>query len=165
MEKLFKGYLLFGKKSDVHGNERKKYSWTYRHRIVSNVAFLTDLSDHLNKLNIKLQGQKQITTADVYDCTKACKCELMLWVMLSNANFVVSMQLSIGILVDFMSLQSLRNHRGWKNIQIYVWVYMQSFVVDYKNFGFRKEVCFFAKWKSTNLHCGQDWQMIIFSRF
>ena len=63
---------------------------------ISNLAFLTDLTDHLNMLNRSLQGPKQVITI-MYDCVKAFKCKLLLWrKQLENGNFA-----------HFKTLQSL----------------------------------------------------------
>ena len=63
---------------------------------ISNLAFLTDLADHLNTLNRSLQGPKQVITI-MYDCVKAFKCKLLLWrKQLENGNFA-----------HFKTLQSL----------------------------------------------------------
>ena len=40
-----------------------------------NLAFLTDITDHLNALNLKLQGKKQIIT-QMYDNVKSFKVKL-----------------------------------------------------------------------------------------
>ena len=63
---------------------------------ISNLAFLTDLADHLNTLNRSLQGPKQLITI-MYDSVKAFKCKLLLWrKQLENGNFA-----------HFKTLQSL----------------------------------------------------------
>ena len=63
---------------------------------ISNLAFLTDLADHLNTLNRSLQGPKQVITI-MYDSVKAFKCKLLLWrKQLENGNFA-----------HFKTLQSL----------------------------------------------------------
>ena len=65
-------------------------------KFIADLAFLTDLTDHLNTLNLTLQGPKQVITS-MYDCVKSFKCKLSLW----------SKQLALGNLVHFKTLQSL----------------------------------------------------------
>jgi len=45
---------------------------------LSDLAFLTDITQHLNTLNLQLQGPKQAITL-MYDCIKNFKCKLSLW--------------------------------------------------------------------------------------
>ena len=55
---------------------------------ISNLAFLTDVTDHLNDLNIKLQGKDQIIT-QMYDHVKSFKVKLRLWnKQICNGNFI-----------------------------------------------------------------------------
>ena len=61
-----------------------------------NLAFLTDITDHLNALNLKLQGKKQIIT-QMYDNVKSFKVKLRLWMK----------QLGEGNLAHFSTLNSL----------------------------------------------------------
>ena len=63
---------------------------------ISNLAFLTDITQHLNELNVKLQGTKQVIT-EMYDSVKAFKCKLSLW----------AKQLTEGNIVHFSALQSI----------------------------------------------------------
>jgi hypothetical protein len=63
---------------------------------ISNLAFLTDITQHLNELNVKLQGTKQVIT-EMYDSVKAFKCKLSLW----------AKQLTDGNIVHFSALQSI----------------------------------------------------------
>ena len=44
-----------------------------------NLAFLSDITHHLNELNLKLQGKKQIITK-MYDYVKTFKVKLRLWI-------------------------------------------------------------------------------------
>ena len=44
-----------------------------------NLAFLSDITHHLNELNLKLQGKKQII-AQMYDHVKSFKVKLRLWI-------------------------------------------------------------------------------------
>ncbi len=54
---------------------------------VSKLAFLTDLTDPLNVLNLKLQGPKQLITM-MYDSVKSFKGKLLLWAkQLAGRNF------------------------------------------------------------------------------
>lgn len=62
-----------------------------------NLAFLTDIMDHLNGLNLKLQGKKQIIT-QMYDNVKSFKVKLRLWMK----------QVGEGNLVHFPTLNSLQ---------------------------------------------------------
>ena len=62
-----------------------------------NLAFLSDITHHLNKLNLKLQGKKQIIT-QMYDHVKLFKVKLRLWIK----------QLGKGNLAHFSTLKSLR---------------------------------------------------------
>uniref|UniRef100_A0A8C3IDC5 Uncharacterized protein n=1 Tax=Chrysemys picta bellii TaxID=8478 RepID=A0A8C3IDC5_CHRPI len=64
---------------------------------ICNLAFLTDVTDHLNALNLKLQGRKQVIT-QMYDSIKSFKVKLTLW----------GKQLTAGNLVHFSTLNSLR---------------------------------------------------------
>ncbi|KAG6926162.1 GTF2I repeat domain containing 2 [Chelydra serpentina] len=70
-----------------------------------NLAFLTDVTDHLNALNLKLQGRKQVIT-QMYDHVKSFKVKLTLW----------GKQLTAGNLVHFSTLSSLGKveHKSWK---------------------------------------------------
>ena len=61
-----------------------------------NLAFLTDITDHLNALNLKLQGKDQIIT-EMYDNVKSFKVKLRLWMK----------QVGEGNLVHFSTLNSL----------------------------------------------------------
>ncbi|XP_067949860.1 general transcription factor II-I repeat domain-containing protein 2-like [Watersipora subatra] len=63
-----------------------------------NLAFLTDITDHLNTLNIKLQGKQQIIT-QMYDSVKSFRVKLRLWMK----------QLGEGNLAHFSTLNSLGN--------------------------------------------------------
>ncbi|CAM4562464.1 unnamed protein product [Caretta caretta] len=63
---------------------------------ICNLAFLTDVSDHLNSLNLKLQGRKQVIT-QMYDSVKSFKVKTTLW----------GKQLTAGNLVHFLTLNSL----------------------------------------------------------
>ncbi|XP_075197600.1 general transcription factor II-I repeat domain-containing protein 2-like [Anomaloglossus baeobatrachus] len=63
---------------------------------LSDLAFLTDVTEHLNELNLKLQGQKHIITI-MFDSVKAFKCKLSLW----------AKQLQSGNLAHFSAMQSL----------------------------------------------------------
>ena len=63
---------------------------------LSDLEFLTDVTQHLNKLNVKLQGSKQVITV-MYDSVKSFKCKLSLW----------AKQLQSGNLSHFSALQSL----------------------------------------------------------
>ena len=56
---------------------------------LSDLAFLTDVTQHLNVLNSQLQGSKQVITV-MYDSIKSFKCKLSLW-----AN---SLQLAISLI-------------------------------------------------------------------
>ena len=60
------------------------------------LAFLTDIAHHLNELNLKLQGKKQIIT-QMYDQVKSFKVKLRLWIK----------QLDEGNLAHFSTLKSL----------------------------------------------------------
>ncbi|XP_075692926.1 general transcription factor II-I repeat domain-containing protein 2-like [Rhinoderma darwinii] len=60
-------------------------------------AFLTDVTEHLNEFNLKLQGPKQMITM-MYDSVKAFRCKLSLW----------AKQLKSGNLAHFSALQSIR---------------------------------------------------------
>lgn len=59
------------------------------------LAFLTDITDQLNALNLKLQGKNQIIT-QMYDNVKSFKVKLRLWIK----------QMSEGNLVHFPTLNS-----------------------------------------------------------
>lgn len=63
---------------------------------ISNLAFLTDITQHLNDLNKTLQGTKQVIT-QMYDSVKAFKCKLTLW----------AKQLLNGNLAHFSTLASI----------------------------------------------------------
>ncbi|KAG6924593.1 GTF2I repeat domain containing 2 [Chelydra serpentina] len=63
---------------------------------ICNLAFLTDITDHLNALNLKLQGRKQVIT-QMYDSVKSFTVKLTLW----------GKQLTAGNLVHFSTLSSL----------------------------------------------------------
>src|SRR5215469_8235063 len=63
---------------------------------ISHLAFLTDITEHLNTLSLKLQGRKHVIT-QMYDSVKAFKCKLSLW----------SKQLVDGNTAHFLALQSL----------------------------------------------------------
>jgi len=63
---------------------------------ISHLAFLTDITEHLNTLSLKLQGRKHVIT-QMYDSVKAFKCKLSLW----------SKQLADGNTAHFLALQSL----------------------------------------------------------
>ncbi|CAM4567714.1 unnamed protein product [Caretta caretta] len=63
---------------------------------ICNLAFLTDLTDHLNALNLKLQSRKQVIT-QMYDSVKSFKVKLTFW----------GKQLTAGNLVHFSTLNSL----------------------------------------------------------
>jgi hypothetical protein len=65
-------------------------------KFIANLAFLTDLTDHLNALNLRLQGPKQVITV-MYDCVKSFKCKLTLW----------SEQIASGNFAHFKTLQSV----------------------------------------------------------
>lgn len=78
----------------VHGNERK-IDLTF----VSNLALLTDRTDHLNILNMKLQGPKQVITM-TYDSMNSFRCKFLL----------CTKQFAGRHLVHFRALQSL--HTG-----------------------------------------------------
>jgi len=55
---------------------------------ISNLAFLTDITEHLNDLNTKLQGKDQIIT-QMFDHIKSFKVKLSLWnKQISNGNFI-----------------------------------------------------------------------------
>ena len=60
------------------------------------LAFLTDITRHLNELNLKLQGKKQNIT-QMYDLVKSFKFKLRLWIK----------QLGEGNLAHFSTLKSL----------------------------------------------------------
>ena len=62
----------------------------------SNLAFLTDITNHLNELNLNLQGRNQIIT-HMYDYVKSFKVKLGLWVK----------QLHEGNMIHFSTLKSL----------------------------------------------------------
>jgi len=61
-----------------------------------NLAFLSDITHHLNELNLKLQGKKQIIT-QMYHHVKSFKVKLRLWMK----------QLGEGNLAHFSTLKSL----------------------------------------------------------
>jgi len=61
---------------------------------LSDLAFLTGITQHLNTLNLQLQGQKQVITL-MYNCIKSFKCKLSLW----------AKQLAAGNLAHLSSLQ------------------------------------------------------------
>lgn len=63
---------------------------------ISNLAFLTDLTSHLNALNTNLQGKKQLIT-QIFDNVKSFQVKLTLW----------EKQLSTGNVVHFSNLNSL----------------------------------------------------------
>ncbi|CAM2111611.1 unnamed protein product [Caretta caretta] len=63
---------------------------------ICNLAFLTDVTDHLNALNLKLQGRKQVIT-QMYDSVKSFKVKLTMW----------GKQLTAGNLIHFSTLNSL----------------------------------------------------------
>ena len=63
---------------------------------LSDLAFLTDVTQHLNELNLKLQGSKQVITV-MYDSVKSFRCKLSLW----------AKQLELNNLAHFPALQSL----------------------------------------------------------
>ena len=73
-----------------------------------NLAFLTDIVQHLNELNLKLQGKKQIIT-QMYDHIKLFKVELGLWIK----------QLDEGNSVHFLNLKSTEKVES-KCLKIYV---------------------------------------------
>ena len=55
-----------------------------------NLAFLTYITHHLNELNLKLQGKKQIIT-QMYDQVKSFKVKLRLWIkQLGEGNLAIS---------------------------------------------------------------------------
>jgi hypothetical protein len=64
---------------------------------ISNLAFLTDITEHLNDLNTKLQGKDQIIT-QMYDHIKSFKVKLSLW----------NKQISTGNFSHFNTLKSLK---------------------------------------------------------
>ena len=47
-------------------------------KFISDLAFLCDLTSHLNNLNIHLQGRYQVITT-MFDAIKSFKCKLLLW--------------------------------------------------------------------------------------
>ena len=64
-----------------------------------NRAFLTDITDHLNALNLKLQGKKSQIITRMYGNVILFKVKLCLWLK----------QLSEGSLSHFSTLKSLGN--------------------------------------------------------
>ena len=58
-------------------------------------AFLTNITDHLNELNVKLKGRNQIAT-QMYDHVKSFKVKLGLWIK----------QLHEGNMIHFSPLKS-----------------------------------------------------------
>jgi len=65
---------------------------------ITNLSFLTDITDHLNEVSTKLQGKNQIIT-QMYDHIKSFKVKLALW----------NKQIQIGNFVHFPALKSLEN--------------------------------------------------------
>jgi ABC-type phosphate transport system auxiliary subunit len=67
-------------------------------KFIANLASLTDLTNHMNTLSLRLQGHEQVIT-DMYDCVKSfiLSCKLTLW----------SQQLVSGNLAHFKTLQSV----------------------------------------------------------
>ncbi|MBN3323638.1 GTD2B protein, partial [Atractosteus spatula] len=63
---------------------------------ISHFAFLTDITEDLNALSLKLQGTKQVIT-QMYDSVKSFKCKLSSW----------AKQRTDGNLAHFSALQSL----------------------------------------------------------
>ncbi|XP_066213931.1 general transcription factor II-I repeat domain-containing protein 2-like [Saccopteryx leptura] len=63
---------------------------------LSNLAFLTDVTQHLNALNSELQGSKQLITV-MFDRIKSFRCKLTLW----------ASQLTGGNMAHFSALKSL----------------------------------------------------------
>ena len=64
----------------------------------SDLAFLCDLTSHMNDLNTTLQGRIKVVTA-MFDAIKSFKCKLLLW----------ATQLEIGNFAHFPTLSSLKN--------------------------------------------------------
>jgi len=65
-------------------------------KFICDLAFLTDLTGHLNALNLKLQGKRQVIT-QMYDSVKSFKVKLSLF----------QRQLIVGNLAHFSTLNSL----------------------------------------------------------
>lgn len=63
---------------------------------VSNLAFLSDITDHLNMLNLNLQGADKLITG-MHDSVKCFKMKLLLW----------KKQISTGNFINFPTLKSL----------------------------------------------------------
>jgi hypothetical protein len=63
---------------------------------ITNLGFLVDVTDHLNNLNIELQGKDKFIT-DMYNNIKAFRLKLRLW----------EYQLKLNNLVHFPHLKSL----------------------------------------------------------
>jgi hypothetical protein len=76
---MLKQFLsLEGGNRTFHGYEEQWCPWVSNPKFIANLTFLTDLTDHLNTLNLRLQGHKHVITV-MYDCAKSFKCELTLW--------------------------------------------------------------------------------------
>ena len=92
---------------------------------ISNLAFLTDVTDHLNDLNIKLQGKDQIIT-QMYDHVKSFKVKLRLWnKQICNGNFI-----------HFPALKSLKKIES-NSLTIYSGILnelLQQFETRFKDF-------------------------------
>ena len=58
--------------------QRKPVPELQNEQWVNNLAFLTDLTSHLNELNVKLQGRERIIT-ELYGSIQAFKQKLLLW--------------------------------------------------------------------------------------
>ena len=64
----------------------------------SDLAFLCDLTSHMNDLNTTLQGRTKVVTT-MFDAIKSFKCKLLLW----------ATQVEIGNFARFPTLSSLKN--------------------------------------------------------
>ncbi|KAI7800955.1 putative general transcription factor II-I repeat domain-containing protein 2-like [Triplophysa rosa] len=82
--------------------------WLSRGAWVRDLAFMVDVTEHLNVLNIKIQGRNKVVT-EYYDCIRAFEMKLDLW----------ATQLSQGNPAHFPTLKSVHTAHDKDNMDKY----------------------------------------------
>lgn len=118
----------------------------------SDLAFLCDLTSHMNDLNTHLQGRTKVVT-NMFDAIKSLKCKLLLW----------KTQVEVGNFAHFLSLQSLENVKN-DDMKKYAGKMMKlhdEFDCRFREFlALGKEFAFFSTPMSVNIHSvSEEFQM------